>query len=173
MVFFAGPYWLGLDDKPARPKSDFTTRDLITNKEYKYSGNGHNWGPVGGTERVPQWYKIDKKQKEGLINFVKERKLVFGTNWVPPLKMVMGMIPQPKTIVFLTDGTSPSKPMDAVQPIVAEARKVGIKINTVALMEPKAREAMEYMAKQTSPKIMTMLCMKSVTETAHIPPMMV
>ena len=67
------------------------------------------------------------------------------------MKMAMSMDPVPELIVFLTDGSNGSadESMKVAKELATEAKEKSIKVNTIALMEPKARESMSHLAKTT------------------------
>ena len=65
------------------------------------------------------------------------------------MAMAFDMDPLPNSIVFMTDGSAPGDPVEVAEGIASRAKKEGIVINTIALMEPKAADAMETLAKGT------------------------
>ena len=52
----------------------------------------------------------------------------------------------------MTDGSSGSEAMQVAKTVGAKAKSRGITINTIAMMEPRAHDAMKEMAKRTGGK---------------------
>jgi hypothetical protein len=59
------------------------------------------------------------------------------------------MDPLPQAILFMTDGVSGKESSEIAKNVAAKAKSKDITINTVALMEPKAQEAMGTLARRT------------------------
>jgi predicted phosphoribosyltransferase len=66
--------------------------------------------------------------------------------------MAFQMDPLPETIIFMTDGVAAGDPIGVAKAIARKAKKNKITINTVALMEPKAAEAMAKLAEGSGGK---------------------
>ena len=62
--------------------------------------------------------------------------------------MALDMKPKPDLVVFLTDGASGSDSSEKAKKLGNSAKTRGIKVNTIALMEPRAREAMAELARR-------------------------
>ena len=75
--------------------------------------------------------------------------MVYGTQWDRPIKYALEMNPQPDIIFFMTDGTAGKNTDDIAKDIGRDAKKKGVIINCIALMEPKAKDAMADIAKRT------------------------
>jgi len=148
MIFFAGPAWVACEKIQGRGKSfSATSRN---GEEYKWEAtNGiHGWIPIGERHK-PTWLDATDSnifQSEAII---KKSKLIIGTDWTHPMAMAFDMDPLPNSIVFMTDGSAPGDPVEVAEGIASRAKKEGIVINTIALMEPKAADAMETLAKGT------------------------
>ena len=75
-------------------------------------------------------------------------RLVWGTVWDNPLQMALDMEPTPQVIYFMTDGAA--KGSDAwARTIGAKAKSRGITINCIAMMQPRAHDDMDDLAKRT------------------------
>lgn len=59
------------------------------------------------------------------------------------------MDPLPQVIVFMTDGSAGGESRSTAEKYSALAKKKGVLINTVALMQPKAAKDMAVLAKPT------------------------
>lgn len=148
MIFFAGPAWVAGDQVKMGGKQSAVI--VSDKKKYNWKGGGkaHQWNP-GESKQKPDWVYATDEQVESSQQAIKKHKLVWGTNWVNPLEMAFRMDPLPETIVFMTDGLAGGGPLEVAKEMAARAKKNGIVINTVALMEPKAADAMETLAKKT------------------------
>jgi hypothetical protein len=63
--------------------------------------------------------------------------------------MALDMRPAPDVIYFMTDGASGGESEKLAKTIGSLAKNRGIKINTIAMMVPSAKEAMGEMAKRS------------------------
>lgn len=148
LVFFAGPAWLAgseVADLGARSSSTIT----FEKKEYVWRASSvHDWLHVDERQQ-PKWEIINESSRALNLTAIAETGLVWGTDWKNPLDMALTMKPQPDLIVFLTDGASGTNSMDIAEDVGEKAKKDGIKINTIALMEPAARDAMSRLAEIT------------------------
>jgi hypothetical protein len=148
MVFFAGPAWVGGNDVNSDKKTAKIKGARGHSFEWKCTGGAHNW-ETKGKKQVPQWLEATDGQLSKSKKVVKETKLVWGTIWEPALEMALSMDPQPQVIYFMTDGSAGPKSGDTARRIGLKARTKGIIINTVAMMEPRAHQAMEELAERT------------------------
>ena len=148
MIFFAGPAWVACE-KAGGTKSVFTATSA-DGEAYKWeAANGiHSWKPVGERQKATWLDATDSNiyQSEAII---KKSKLIIGTHWDPPMAMAFEMDPLPNSIVFMTDGSAPGDPVEVAKGIASRAKKEGIVINTIALMEPRAAKAMQTLAEKT------------------------
>lgn len=148
MIFFAGPAWVAGDKVKMNGKKGATIVAGDSRFSWVSGGKAHDW-KTKGEKQKPAWLTATDSQVEASELIIKRDKLVWGTNWENPLKMVFEMDPLPDTIVFMTDGVAKGDPVGIAKNTAALAKKNNIVINTVALMEPKAAEAMETLAKRT------------------------
>ena len=77
-----------------------------------------------------------------------ETKLVWGTIWHHPIHMALDMEPPPQTIYFMTDGSASGSAKWA-QEVGKRAKEMGVVINCVALMHPKAKADLKTIAEMT------------------------
>lgn len=154
MIMYAGPRWLITDDFDPRSNSNRGTDITIVdpydnNKRYKYKGVRNSVYEIEkGRPRVPNWLEMDSEIRRKIKDFVNEAAFSNGTNWEAPLEMAMRMKPQPKTIIFLTDGFVHNA--DSVASSIAEsAKRKGVILKTVSLMESQAEEALVHLARET------------------------
>ena len=144
---FAGPVWqLGDKMLESQGKKNYQVRhgESVVN----WSANQvHDW-----TSDVPtspaKWTVACKNLKAQLASQIKEQPLVWGTDWSHPLKAAMNQEPLPHVIYFMTDGSCNTANRSALEIAkIAEEKKV--RINTIAMMEPKAEKPMKYLAAKT------------------------
>ena len=148
MIFFAGPCWVAGDQIRMQGKgaAEVASGDNV----YAWTGGkkAHQWKPDGKMQK-PAWLYADDGQVESSKQIIQSTSLVWGTNWENPLKMAFEMDPLPDTIIFMTDGLSGGDALGTAKAVARLAKKNKITINTVALMEPKAADAMAKLAKGT------------------------
>ncbi len=150
LLFFAGPVWVAGDEVKHEGNNIFT----ITNKgkEYKWitTGGSHGFRPKDEKNRQQvEWLTSTKSQRTKSLEAIQDTKLVNGTIWDHPLEMALEMKPKPDVIFFMTDGSAGGNSKDIAKEIGRKAKKEGVIINTIALMLPKAKEAMGDLAKST------------------------
>ena len=144
MIFFAGPAWIAGSKVSSRKGSGSVSLD---GKSYSWRGSGpFNWSQTGKKQPV-EWLIQDEEVRQESLDAIQSTPLVWGTSWEAPLEMAMDMAPQPGLIVFLTDGSSGKDSLSKARSLGKAAKSKGIKVNTIALMEPQAREAMSELAK--------------------------
>ena len=145
MVFFAGPAWVA-GDKVDRKTGTVTSKGGKTYK-WKNGGRHNKWTHEGKKQKVPWWTITDKEVKR-LTKIVKETPLTGGTVWNNPINMALDMDPAPQLIYFMTDGVAGGSEKWAKE-VGQRAKKMGVVINCVALMEPRAEKDLKTMAKLT------------------------
>ena len=149
MLFFAGPVWQAGD----KIKGGKSTPTVVTEDgdEYKWksSGGAHGYNPVGDRQ-IPEWKVFDGQNLEDSLKHIKETKLIYGTIWDHPLEMALSMEPKPQIIFFMTDGAAGNRSMKIAEEVGKEAGRLGIVINTVALMQPRAIDGLKELAKRTA-----------------------
>ena len=149
MVFFGGPAWVAGDEiKMGQGKKEAVVT-AKGGKKFKWKSNGgaHHWEPDGPKQKVP-WHTIDDREVKRLQKIVRETPLFWGTIWDHPLHMALDMDPAPQTIYFMTDGSASGSAKWA-QEIGKKAKKMGVVINCVALMHPKAKADLQTIADMT------------------------
>ncbi|MGJ8725749.1 MAG: vWA domain-containing protein [Roseibacillus sp.] len=163
MIFFAGPAWVAgskVADVRGSRNNVFTGLD---GKKYEWA----NGKPKGKKQRA-EWLTVpttdgligserrDAEKKQVVLDslkHVKETPLVLGTRWDDALEMAMDMDPRPQVIYFMTDGTTGGDTaMDTAKSVGNKAKSRKIIVNCIAMMEPKAAEAMKELAKRASGK---------------------
>jgi len=148
IVFFSGPAWVaGNQVQHSKDRRSATITDGA--KKFEWTGKGAGGWEPQGKKQVPEWLDLTNVQLKKSQKIVKESKLSFGTSWEGPLEMAFDMDPLPQAIFFMTDGVSGKESLDIAKKIGSRARTKGVVINTVALMEPRAQEAMGTLAKRS------------------------
>ena len=147
LIFFAGPAWVAGDEVDWTKKKAIVTGKGRRKYEWKSPGTAHEWDQVGKKEPV-EWLSATQGQLSKSRKVIKETRLVWGTRWDNPLQMALDMDPPPQVIYFMTDGVAKGSDRWARE-IGARAKSRGVKINCVAMMQPKAHDAMEDLAKRT------------------------
>ena len=151
MIFFSGPAWVAGSDLPGFNYS--TGKATVKGKgghSYEWTGKGlHDWTPKG--KRQPaEWLDVTSSQLTESLKIIKTDPLSGGTDWENPLLMAFDMEPPPNVVFFMTDGAVGGRDMMAlVKDLAAVAKRKGIVVNTIAMMEPKAEEPMADLAKRT------------------------
>ena len=143
MIFFAGPAWVA---------GDTVKGGVVTSgrKEYKWkrNGNGHSkWEHDGKKQPVP-WDELTPLKIKKLKEIVRETKLVGGTVWDNPLHMALDMDPAPQMIYFMTDGAAQGSDVWA-KDVAKRAKEMGVTVNCVAMMVPKAIKDLKHLAFET------------------------
>lgn len=147
MIFFAGPAWVA--GGQAHAGGNQGTVKASGGRTIKWTGKGANhWTPVGNAEKA-EWLTMTGNQMGKSLKMIEETKLVYGTDWTNPLEMAFEMEPTPQIIFFMTDGITGGDMMKLTDELAAKARRKGIMINSVALMEPKAEKPMFNLADKT------------------------
>ncbi|MCB1133624.1 MAG: VWA domain-containing protein [Verrucomicrobiae bacterium] len=150
MIFFAGPSWIaGSEVKMAQNRKSAVVSDGRYDYDWESGGKGaHGWDSKGRSQR-PDWIQADAKTIEESLATIKGTELVWGTTWEPALDLALKMDPAPQVIFFMTDGVTGGDLDQLVRRLTNRAKTRDIKINTVAMMEPKAHGAMKDLAKRT------------------------
>lgn len=147
LLFFAGPVWVAGDTVTGSKKNFIVTSK---GKEYEWiaPGGAHSYHPKDKRQQV-EWLTSTKRQRMKSLEAIQDTKLVYGTIWDHPLEMALEMKPKPDVIFFMTDGSAGGNSKNIAKEIGRKAKKEGVIINTIALMLPKAKEAMGDLAKST------------------------
>ena len=146
-VWGAGKALVAGDEVDWTKKKAIVTGKGRRKYEWKSPGTAHEWDQVGKKEPV-EWLSATQGQLSKSRKVIKETRLVWGTRWDNPLQMALDMDPPPQVIYFMTDGVAKGSDRWARE-IGARAKSRGVKINCVAMMQPKAHDAMEDLAKRT------------------------
>lgn len=141
MIFFSGPAWVAGDtvDK----KGTVNGQDGKTYK-FKRPGSHGSWLHDGVKQKVP-WLTVTEDEVVRLTKVVNKTPLSGGTVWNIPLNMALDMDPAPQLIYFMTDGVAGGADAWAKE-IGSRAKKMGVVINCVSLMEPKALKGLKTIA---------------------------
>ncbi len=150
MIFFSGPAWVAGSVATASNGGNGLVKAESGKKEYKWTGKGaHDWKPVGNRQPV-EWLEMSTKQLKKSLDVIKDSKLVWGTDWEDPLEMAFDMDPPPQMVFFMTDGQMSGRDMVGLsKELASKASSKGIVVNSIAMMEPKAEEAMAELAERT------------------------
>lgn len=151
MIFFSGPAWVAGSELPGY--NYMTNKATVKGKggkSYEWTGAGlFDWTPKGKRQPV-DWIEFTTSTKADSLRIIKESPLSGGTDWENPLLMAFDMEPSPELIFFMTDGEVKGRDMMAlVKDLASIANRKGIIVNTIAMMEPKAEQAMADLAKRT------------------------
>ena len=147
MIFFAGPAWVA----DSKVKGGIVTNPKGKKFKFKTAGGHSKWTHDGPKQKVP-WWTIDDKEVKRLTKIVKNSPLVPGTVWHLPLHMALDMDPAPQMIYFMTDGVASGSSKWA-ESVGKRAKKMGVVINCVALMQPKAEKDLKTMAEMTGGQV--------------------
>jgi hypothetical protein len=149
LIFFAGPAWVAGDEAKVFKGN---REGLVTSGKAKFEwstdGGAHGW-KVKGKAQVPEWLAVSAANSKSSLKHIKETPLVWGTVWAPGIDMALSMDPPPQIIYFMTDGLTGGNAVKEAEAIAKRAKKARTIVNTVSLMEPRAREAMVTLAKLT------------------------
>ena len=150
LIFFAGPAWVAGDKVIGSSRQPYTVNSGGRKYEWVTTGGPHHYRPkVKSKLQQAEWVKSAQGQRRQSLKLIKDTPMVFGTVWEYPLEMALNMHPKPDVIFFMTDGSAGSETRSLARRLGSEAQREGIIINCVALMEPRAKEAMSDIAKRT------------------------
>lgn len=147
MIFFSGPAWVAGDTV----KGGVITTPKGKKYKYKTTGGHAKWIHDGPKRNVP-WWTIDDKEVQRITKIVKTAPLNSGTVWHLPLNLALDMKPAPQMIYFMTDGLASGSSKWADE-IGKRAKKMGVTINCVALMQPKAEKDLKTIAEMTGGQV--------------------
>lgn len=149
MIFFAGPAWTAGSTVvlAADNKSGVVSHEGV---DYKWtSKNASSWKPTGRRLQPPAWLKGSKENIDQSLSTISNTPLVYGTAWEAPLKTALDMNPKPDVIFFMTDGLSGKDSESIAKSVGMKAKRLDIKINAIAMMDPSAKEAMGALAERS------------------------
>jgi hypothetical protein len=147
LLFFAGPAWVAGDDVDWNKQGAIVSGKGGRKFNWKSKGKANDWEHSGKKEPV-DWLVATKGQVSKSRKIIQSTRLVWGTRWDNPLEMALNMDPPPQVIYFMTDGAASGSDKWA-RSVGAKAKSRGIKINCIAMMEPKAHKDMDDLAKRT------------------------
>ncbi len=145
LIFFAGPAWLPGAEVTELSKTKWEV--LQNGKSYIWSKEGEIYTSKPAQPRV-EWIDSTRGNIRDSVKLVENSGLEFGTSWYTPLEMALKMKPQPDVVFFMTDGLAAGTER-VIEDLGEFARKRKIVINTIAINEPRAREAMTELAEMT------------------------
>lgn len=151
LIFFAGPAWIA-GDKVTMDGSKKSATVKSDGKIYKWeSPKGNNWSRKGKKQEV-EWIKSSPETREASLQAIQDTPLVWGTTWNDPIEMALEMSPEPDYVFFMTDGA----PGTGIDGALKTAKKLGhraktkkVKVNTISLLLPNAKEALEELANKS------------------------
>jgi len=151
IIMFAGPAWEWSDQLEFKQGTNHAT----IAKTFQQDGKEVLWEEVAKTSErefckfKPSWVKPSDENISETLKAIQEMPLVIGTEWSKPLTKALEMSPQPDVIIFMTDGTSGANSSRIAEEIGRVAKRKSITINTIALMEPQAKDALKGLAEIT------------------------
>ena len=143
MIFFAGPAWVAGD----KVKGGVMTTPKERKYKYKTTSGHAKWIHDSPKRKVP-WWTIDDKEVERVTKIVQTTLLNSETVWHLPLNIALNMKPAPQMIYFMTDGLASGLSKWADE-IGQRAKKMGVTVNCVALMQPKAEKDLKTITEMT------------------------
>ncbi|MDC0088181.1 hypothetical protein OAI07_01420 [Akkermansiaceae bacterium] len=145
LMFFAGPVWIASDTIQDVRGARENTITTVGGDELKWADN-----KTDGNIRQVDWLTVSKDTIKDSVKQIRDSPLVLGTRWEPSFEMALVMSPQPDAIIFMTDGVAGGNPTKEAEKLASLAKNAGITVSAVALLEPKAREAMIELGKTTN-----------------------
>lgn len=150
LIFFAGPAWVAGDQVKLNKGGISKVISNGKTYEWKSGGGAHSFSVKDENKaQVAKWLKPQSSQIKKSMKLIEETKLVWGTTWKPAIDMALRMNPKPNVIFFMTDGSCGGNMVQLGEEIGKKAKKKGVIINTVAMMDPKTKEAMLKMAEES------------------------
>lgn len=144
LMFFAGPVWLAGESLEDLDGASLNTITTVKGKKLEWKR-----GKTDGKVRKVDWLNADKATIKEVRKYIQDTPLVLGTRWEFPLEMALKMRPKPQAIIFMTDGVAGGNSLEIAKEYADIARREKITISAVALMEPRAKEAMIELGKTT------------------------
>ncbi len=149
MIFFAGPAWIAgstVDMEPDNRSATITE----SGRDYRWrvGGSPARWEQTGSKQR-PRWIDATPEALEKAKHTIHTTPLSHGTDWEIPLEMAIGMTPPPQVIFFMTDGAVSGDMVKLAEKLGRRAKSRDIRVNTVAMMQPDAEEAMKELARRS------------------------
>jgi len=149
LVFFAGPAWIAGDEvSVADDRRAGEVDDGQRSYDWEVDPSDGSWQPRGLKQR-PEWRDCSPGTIADSVDKVRRGPLAWGTSWEAPLEMAIAMNPAPQVIFFMTDGAVGGDMVKLAEKLGHRARRKGILVNTVAMMQPEAEDAMKELAKRS------------------------
>ncbi|GAA5495230.1 hypothetical protein Rhal01_01405 [Rubritalea halochordaticola] len=149
LIFFAGPAWVAGDRvEMAKDRKSAVVLHQDSELDWKSSGGAHNWDTKGRKMR-PQWKPATKDNIQRSLSAIQSTPLVWGTAWEAPIEMALDMNPAPDVVFFMTDGSAGPDSEKIAKRMGHRAKRRGVVVNTIALMEPQVKGAMATLAQET------------------------
>ncbi len=150
LIFFAGPAWVAGDEVQLNKNGISKVTSDGKTYEWKTTGGAHGFDVKDEDKaQKPKWLKSTGSQIKKSMELIEETKLVWGTTWEPAIDMALRMNPKPNVIFFMTDGSCGGNMVQLGEEIGKKAKKEGVIINTVAMMDPQTKAAMLLMAEES------------------------
>ena len=150
ILMFAGPAWIAGDKVVMSDNKRVTRVTSPKGKVYNWEskrGGASASSSIKGSYPKPTWLQASSSNIKASVGHIKGQELILGTKWANPLEMAFKMDPLPNAIIFMTDGLGGSTKI--AESYAKKAIKKNITISTLALMEPKAKEAMLALSQDT------------------------
>lgn len=151
MIYFSGPAWVAGSEMPGYNHANGkATVEGKGGHKYEWTGKGlFDWTPKG-KKQPAEWLDADLGNLKEAREIINDSPLSGGTDWENPLLMAFDMEPPPQIVFFMTDGAVGGRDMmKLTDDLASKAKKKGIVVNTIAMMEPKANQPMANLAKKT------------------------
>ncbi len=150
LIFFAGPVWSSSDQLVLSPdgRNIESATSIHTNKTVQWAGRqGTNEKELSNYDAY--WVEPTAENIQTSVEEINSNPLLLGTEWGKPLRKALDLKPRPDVIVFMTDGSSGSRSAVIAEEIAKAAKRHSIVINTVALLEPQAKDTLKVLAEET------------------------
>ena len=149
IVFFSCIAWVAGDEVNLNRQGGRAEVKAAGGRNYtwKNQGGAKGWKPEGRKQEV-SWLTASLDQLKKSKSIMAKAPLSSGTAWDNPIEMLLDMRDPPQVICFMTDGVASGSKAWA-RDLAAKAKKKGVQINCVAMMEPKAHDDLNELAKRT------------------------
>lgn len=150
VLFFSGPAWFAEDDYEEKKRTVVSDGKKVTWSQKSIN----EFNPSGGGNDAiyrAKWKKATPANLKKTTADIKRVDRSLGTDWRWPLKFALWLNPKPDVIYFLTDGavTRGDVMVDEVLKVERRVKGPSTKINTIAMMQPRATENLLTLAKKT------------------------
>lgn len=149
LVFFAGPVWVAGSTITMATDQKSGVVTSPNGREHRWAATqGGRW-EVSGRAPEATWLHADKAALEKSVATIRQTELVNGTYWKPAIDMALDLKPAPEIIYFMTDGIVSRNVDQTIDELARTARRKKCVINTIAMMEPEAADAMRDLAEKS------------------------